>query len=170
MAAGATYTPIATTTLGSNALSYTFTSISGTYTDLILVANAKSTQTGSAANGMRITYNGDTATNYSETYLYGDGTTASSSRSTSQAYLTFGDLPQASNTAWNINITHIMNYANTTTYKTSLTRGNIATVATLATVGMWRSTSAITSIKIERDGSNLLAAGSTFTLYGIVAA
>jgi len=63
-----------------------------------------------------------------------------------------------------------MNYANTTTYKTSLTRGNIATVATLATVGMWRSTSAITSIKIERDGSNLLAAGSTFTLYGIAAA
>ena len=35
MAAGSTYTPIATTTLGSNVASYTFSSIAGTYTDLV---------------------------------------------------------------------------------------------------------------------------------------
>jgi hypothetical protein len=33
-----TYEPIATTTLGSAAADVTFTSISGTYTDLVLVA------------------------------------------------------------------------------------------------------------------------------------
>lgn len=165
-----TYEPIATTTLGSNALSYTFTSIPGTYTDLVLVTNAKSTQTGSSGNGMRITYNSDTATNYSEIYLTGDGTTASSGRVGSQGYLTFGDLPQTSNTAWNANVAHIMNYSNTTTYKTSMNRSNIATLATQITIGLWRSTAAITSIKIERDGTNSIAAGSQFTLYGIKAA
>jgi hypothetical protein len=170
MPAGSTYEPIATTTLGSNQTSYTFNSISGTYTDLVLVSNVKSTQAGTGANGMRVTINGDTGSNYSDTGLSSDGTTASSGRSTSQAYFIAGNLPQASNTAWAVNITHFMNYSNTTTFKTMITRGNIANVVTEALVSLWRSTSAITSIKIERDGTNQLASGSMFTLYGIKAA
>jgi hypothetical protein len=43
MAAGNTYTPLATQTLGSAAASVTFSSISGAYTDLVLVLNIKST-------------------------------------------------------------------------------------------------------------------------------
>ena len=42
-------------------------------------------------------------------------------------------------------------------------------VGTEATVNLWRSTSAITSITIQRDTGNLNT-GMTLTLYGIAAA
>ena len=41
MAAGSTYTPLATNTLSSSSASITFSSISGSYTDLVLVMNRK---------------------------------------------------------------------------------------------------------------------------------
>ena len=41
MAAGSTYTPIATTTLGSAQADVTFSSISGSYTDLVLIIGGK---------------------------------------------------------------------------------------------------------------------------------
>jgi hypothetical protein len=45
MAAGATYTPIATYTVsGSSTLTYTFSSIPSTYTDLVLVVNGSSSR------------------------------------------------------------------------------------------------------------------------------
>jgi len=40
MAAGKTYEPIATTTLSSSAATITFSSISGSYTDLVFVSTA----------------------------------------------------------------------------------------------------------------------------------
>ena len=52
----ATYTPIATTTLGSAQSSYTFSSISSAYTDLILIYNGTVTATG---KDVRFYYNGD---------------------------------------------------------------------------------------------------------------
>ena len=75
MAAGSTYTPIATTTLGSAATSYTFTSIPSTYTDLVLVGNLSS----SSNTNISIRIYSDSGTNYSNTYLTGvNGTGASS--------------------------------------------------------------------------------------------
>ena len=81
MAAGATYEPISTTTLGSAVTSFNFNSIPSTYTDLrlVLVATANSTQI-----YPRFQVNSDTGTNYSFTRLRGDGTTASSAANTSQ--------------------------------------------------------------------------------------
>jgi hypothetical protein len=62
-----------------------------------------------------------------------------------------------------------MNYSNATTYKTALARTSEDGVAA-AYVGLWRSTSAITSITIDKGSSDNFASGSTFTLYGIKAA
>jgi hypothetical protein len=61
-----------------------------------------------------------------------------------------------------------MNYANTSTYKTVLTRSNKYDRVG-AIVGLWRSTAAINSITLTAY-SNTYAIGSTFTLYGIAAA
>ena len=169
MAAGSTYTPIATTTLGANASDVTFSSISGSYTDLVVVVMGASTTAGSSTNGLRWQLNGDTGANYSETQIYGDGSTATSTRGTGATDIGAGLLMQTSAGYFATNIISFMNYSNTTTYKTMLTRNGGASVSTAANVALWRSTAAITSIKFYRL-TDQLKAGSTFTLYGIAAA
>ena len=165
----ATYEPIATTTLGSAQSSVSFTSITGSYTDLIVVANIAQA---AGNNSLRYRFNSDTGSNYSYTIISGDGTSASSGRDSN---LTSG---LAANTAGSTSlellvIFQILNYSNATTYKTTLGRGNRASSATDATVGLWRSTNAITSVEVAMGStfpSNNFASGSTFTLYGIKAA
>jgi len=161
MAAGSTYTPIATNTLASTATNLTFSSIAGTYTDLVLIANFKS----SATDGISVQFNGDTATNYSWTLLYGTGSVAGSARYSNQTGVTIG-YTTASN--FNTTICQIANYSNTTTNKTLISKGSSADYENDNMVGLWRSTAAITSIKINCTGT--LQIGSTFTLYGIAAA
>jgi hypothetical protein len=80
----ATYEPIATTTLGSAATTITLSSIPSTYTDLRLVTVLSNN--GAGGDSLYITCNGDAlgATSlYSETRLRGDGSTATSARSSS---------------------------------------------------------------------------------------
>lgn len=157
-----TYDSIATTTLGSNT-TVTFSSIPQTYTDLILVTDT----TGTTNGAMDVRINGDSSAVYSRTGLYGDGTTAGSYRNTG---LTYG-LISAGTSGRSISITHFMNYSNSTTYKSFLTRGGSAATDTGAAVYLWRSTSAITSLVLTGDpiGSNI-GAGSVLTLYGIKSA
>jgi hypothetical protein len=161
-----TYVPIATTTLGGTVGSYTFTSIPSTYTDLVLITNLS---TDSATQFDLRVGNGsiDTGSNYSITYLLGGGTTASSSRDSNATAAYSG---YTSTTALNkMHIFQFMNYANTTTYKTTLLRYSAAETASTAVVSLWRSTLAINTIQIIANGNNLTS-GSTLTLYGIKAA
>jgi len=163
MATGSTYTPIATQTLGSAATSVTFSSISGSYTDLVLAISAQDT----AGNTFAFQFNSDTGTNYSRTRLLGDGSVASSARTSNASSMVFNYIGTTTS-EFSASIAHIMNYSNATTYKTALVRSNAAPVGTSASVGLWRSTSAITSITI--NAGVIFAIGSTFTLYGIAAA
>ena len=163
-----TYEKIATTTLSSNQGTVTFSSIPQTYTDLVLITNAK--QTAVSGSNPKFRINSDSASNYSYTYLMGDGTSASSSRLSNVLYgelsLRGGSL--LSTNFSNNSITHFMNYSNTTTNKTILGRSNDAGVSTELGVNLWRSTSAITTIEVLIT-SNAFAIGSTFNLYGIQA-
>jgi hypothetical protein len=162
MAAGSTYTPLATQTLGSDTATVTFSSISGSYTDLVLVVGG-----GLASQGaMQIRFNSDTASNYSVTRLYGDGSTATSDRFSSQTSLDLGFLQGNLN---NNSIIQIMNYSNATTYKTVLNRWNTPAYVA-AVVGLWRSTSVINALSIYNSTGINLKSGTTFTLYGIAAA
>jgi len=173
MAAGSTYTPIATQTLGSAAASVTFSSISGAYTDLVLVASILNSGTAANAVLYRVgTGSLNTASNYSTTFLEGSGTAAASERTTGQAYnYVTGNGIATNTTTPNIAIINFQNYANTTTYKISLSRFNGPSGAEVnATVSLWRQTTAIDTIQIYLSGSVNLATNSTFTLYGIVAA
>ena len=166
MAAGSTYTPITTTTLTSNATTVDFTSISSSYTDIIISIQAKWTGTGSSSFCMR--FNADGNTNYSHTQMYGTGTSASSNRNSNEAQMPIG---QITSTGWNSTRFHVMNYANSTTYKTSFSKTDTDSI-TLSGVGLWRSTSAINQITLGYfdGGVGQFASGSTFTLYGITAA
>ena len=164
-----TYEPIATTTLGSAAATVTFSSISGSYTDLVLVCNGGVT---TASANAHLRFNNDTGSNYSDTNLTGSGSAASSSRSTNQTSIILNSYGYPENDMnWNC-LAYIMNYSNTTTYKTLLSRSNQADNGVSALVGLWRSTAAITSIDIISifSGSPQFSIGTTFTLYGIKAA
>lgn len=164
MAAGNTYTQIASTTLGSSASSVTFSSIAGTYTDLVLMVAG----TASGGDDILMQFNSDTANNYSYTILYGNGTAAGSTRGSSGTSI-FVDYYGSMGTGQNNRIININNYSNTTTNKTSLIRANNAASGTDAIVGLWRSTSAINAIQLFMPSATF-STGTTFNLYGISAA
>jgi hypothetical protein len=169
MPAGSTYTPIATTTLGSAASSVSFNSFAG-YTDIVIVAFAKATN--AADTSLAFQVNGDTGSNYSNTRLQGAGSTAVSERSSNQTSGNFsGNSFRIADTTGNFSpiIFNMMNYANTTTNKTFIARGNNASAGLGASVTLWRSTSAITSITIFPPAGQI-DTGSRFTLYGIASA
>ena len=158
-----TYTPIATYTLGSATATVTFSSIPSTYTDLVLVASY-SAATNSTGNSF--TFNNDTGTNYSNTTLFGNGTNPGSQIVTNQTgiqgfYYSFSEITTG--------IINIMNYSNTTTYKSCLVRSADANGYIIQRAGLWRSTAAINRLDITNSGGNF-ATGSTFTLYGILSA
>jgi hypothetical protein len=153
----ATYEKIATATSSNNS-TITFSTIPGTYTDLVLIINGA--LSGSAIKSVE--FNSDTAANYSCTALYGTGSSAISARY-AQPYL---DVANAAANQF-VTVVQFMNYANTTTYKTYLSRQGAASTSTEAIVGTWRSTSAITTIDIKTSSNNF--GTSTFALYGIKA-
>jgi hypothetical protein len=160
-----TYDSIATTTLSVGTATVTFSAIPATFTDLVLVFS------GTAATGstdsISIRFNGDTATNYSFTNLSGNGSAASSARSSSDTSIAPALITstEVSNNIWNI-----FNYSNTTTFKNVLVRANIAGASTRASVGLWRKTpEAISSITLTIVGGQNFASGCTFSLYGIKA-
>ena len=164
-----TYTPIATTTLGSAAADITFTSISGAYTDLQLVVNVAGAS--SSGGTLHCQVNSDTGNNYSFTYLAGNGSAASSGRLSGTNRMLLSDyVVGLSASSPTMAIGSFMNYSNTTTYKTMLSRGSGASTLVDAGVSLWRSTSAITSITIYISGSRTLSSGTTATLYGVKSA
>ena len=93
-AAGSTYTPIATTTLGSAAADVTFSSISSAYTDLFLAINCGA----AGVTDMGIRFNSDTGSNYSLTYIRGTGSAASSGRASNATVMRVGNIYTALDT------------------------------------------------------------------------
>jgi hypothetical protein len=173
MAAGNTYVAIATQTLSSAAASVTFSSISGAYTDLVVSMSLLANGTSNNSDGLRFQLNGDTASNYSATWLSNSSSSAISSRESSATKGRCGNISQTTNDVGTA-IVQFLNYSNSTTYKTVLGRsGNLNTNGdsnVFTSVSLWRSTSAITQIVFSSSGSANFPIGSTFTLYGIAAA
>lgn len=171
MPASNTYESITSTTLTNTVSELTFSSIPQTYTDLVIVTSAGVTSGNPAA---LIKFNSDSGSNYSQTYLYGNGTSAGSSRLTSQTSLQASPYIGLSTTLANwISIINVMNYSNTTTNKTIIYRTNNGSSSTYPgadiNVGLWRSTAAISTITFSLASTTFLS-GSTFSLYGIKAA
>lgn len=156
-----TYEKIATNTLTSNTATVTFSSISGSYTDLVVIISGYMTS-GAGYGFVRV--NGDTGSNYSRTFIQGDGSSVISSRGSSdnQTYITMYNT-NSTNAIFNF-----MNYSNTTTYKTYLSTDGGTEGSVIITANLWRSTSAITSISFIAV-SNFIS-GTTFNVYGILKA
>lgn len=167
MPAGATYEPIATTTLGSNQQFIDFTSIGSGYTDLRIVVFGKSASD-YASVGFRL--NGDTGSNYSSTRLYGTGGAAASQRIANSSYADISGWNGFMTSQVSMVTMDLFSYAGSTN-KTAL--GTAATDlngsgAVERVVSLWRSTAAVTSIRLMCAGSAVnFASGTTATLYGI---
>lgn len=162
-----TYVALDKVTVGTATSTITFTGINQGYTDLVLVYAGS---TASAANMFVRVGNGslDTGSNYSLTQMVGSGSSASSSRLTSQTEIKITEgLFVNTNEQCNI-IMNFQNYSNATTYKTLLSRANSAAIGVQGQASVWLSTSAINTISVY--ASQNFNTGTTVSLYGIAAA
>jgi hypothetical protein len=164
----ATYTLIEAKTLASSAASVTFSAIPATYTDLVVRLSARSD---SATVNIKITFNSDTATNYSQTYIIGDGSAASSGRQSSiDNFNPYGlnASTYTANTFSNAEI-YIPSYLvsqNKPIGFFGVTENNATSAYMMPSAGLWRNTAAITSVIIAPNNNNFVS-GSSFYLYGI---
>ena len=168
------YESIATQTVGAGGVaSVTFSSIPSTFTHLQIRAFARSA-TAAQTDGLRVRFNGDTASNYARHVLYGDGTSALAAAAASGNLIGLTDITAASATAnaFGVAISDILDYANTNKYKVTRTLGGGDTnSASFGQVdlfsGLWMSTTAINSINIFMNSGANITQYSHFALYGI---
>jgi hypothetical protein len=158
-----TYTLIDSEVLASSATSVTFDSLdtlAADYRDLIIVVEGLGTV---SSQPLEIRFNG-TSTNYNYVRMLGNGSSASSLSASSVDSIFFA---QIKDTARGFGIVQIFDFSQTDKHKSVLTRSNLAVLNVQAHAGRWADTSAITSVTIL--SSSLIAATSTFYLYGIAA-
>jgi len=161
---------IATTTLATTAASIEFTSIPQTYTHLQIRGIARFSGA-TASDNMRLTFNSDTSAVYANHLLLGTGASAVSGNDIGLTYSLISTTPAASTSAniFDASVLDILDYGNTNKFKTirNLT-GYDANGSGYAGFwsGLWRSTSAVTSVKLT-SGSGNFVQYSSFALYGI---
>lgn len=173
----ATYEPIATITLGSAASSIEFTAIPGTFTDLVCVLTGRTDRTATADEALLFRLgNGsaDSGSNYSLTNLLGNGSAALSQRASNQTSAEWGRMnPSASsNTTPSMAILQVMGYANTNVFKTALGISAASAEANPVAryVALWRSTAAVTNLRLAPALGPNFVAGTSASLFGLKAA
>jgi len=166
------YESISTQVLGSDSASVTFSSIPSTYKHLQVRIFGQTNRGTYSYDNAYLRFNSDTATNYADHALYGTGSAASAQAGSTRDNLRLGNgfLGTSTGGTFGINIIDILDYADTNKYKTVRVLGgedaNGSGQVGLAS-GLWRSTSAISTILFGPDSSSLFKAGSSFALYGI---
>lgn len=161
-------TLVSTVTVGSGgAASIEFTGIAGTGKDLLFLFSGRD-NSGGATNDLLLTVNGAT-TGYADRNLAGNGSTALSLSSNSagvRAWQGGNGGASTSNTFSNYQA-YISNYASSVAKSISVDsveENNSSTAVQQIVAGSYSGTSAITSIKIQSSGANLVQY-STASLY-----
>lgn len=155
---------IASTTISTSTVSYTFSNIPSTFTHLRLIGQARSTYAGVQVN-LGVQFNSDTSA------AYWHNNDNSSAKTQIIIGIMDGDSNYFTNTygAWDI----LIPYYRSTTYKSasgtfifnsSTTTGNPVVAAY---GGFWINTSAITSITVAFVSSLSMKSGSQLSLYGL---
>jgi hypothetical protein len=168
-----TYTPIAKRVITSPTTTVTFSNIPSTYTDLVVVCSLIGISTGQGFR-YQVGTSGtiDTGNNYSYTWISGKGTGSPNTASNRVSTTNQGQIGwawQGSSENLSVVTANFQNYSNTTTFKSSIGRTSDVTKEVSAIVNLWRSTNAITDLRLFPSNGYTMAAGSTLTLYGIKA-
>ena len=167
---GATFLIDSVTVGAGGASTVSFSSIPTTYQHLQLRVSVRCSATGSSVSpGIQL--NGDTASNYGQHYIDGNGTSATAGANTPSSnfmYLAATGSSAAAN-IFGVNVLDILDYANTNKYKT----GRSLTGIDFNGSGFidfsshaWRSTAALSSILITAPSSGTFVQYSKFSLYG----
>jgi len=170
-----TYTLIASNTLSSSASSITFSAIPNTFTDLVVKSSARSASSTSDRDGFKLSFNEtlSSSTAYSSTQIYGDGSTASSTRSSNNDYIFLRshlDRNGLTASTFGNSEIYIPNYNASTTHPVGAfgVAENNATAGYLsAEGGLYGTAESITSIKLQTLSGSQFVSGSSFFLYGI---
>lgn len=166
------YDSIATTSVGTAVSSVTFSSIPANYTHLqvrgiIKLAGSNTTRSFFCQVG-----NGTAATTgYSDHFLQGDGSATTSSGAANGSEIPIARTATAGHSSflWGVFVIDIVDYANTSKFKTLRSLGGYeanGTGVVSLTSGNFRSTSAIDTIKLFGSGENI-SPDSFIALYGI---
>ena len=161
--------PIYTQSATGSATSITFNSIPQTFTDLQLVISGR---VPANDDSYILQFNSDTGSNYSWTRLYGTGSGSASDRGSSTTYSLGPSITTASNPAntFGNTMAYIPNYTGSNFKQIiwdGVSEANATSATSMLNAGLWRSTSAITSLRIASFYSGAFNTNSTFTLYGI---
>ena len=167
------YDSIATQTVGSGGTtSITFSSIPSTYKHLQMRFTARSKDNDVNAF-IYMTFNGDTANNYSFHFIRGDGSSASAAGYANQGVIyDTGQVPALAATAnlFGVGVVDFLDYADTNKYKTTRSLNGYdanGSGSVFLESGNWRNTSAISSLTLTTQASQGFAQYSSFALYGI---
>jgi hypothetical protein len=159
--------------LGSNQTSVSFNSISADFTDLVLVASARTDRASQVDDQLQMRFNGVTS-GYGERGLFGNGSSPTSFSNSSQTSIRDIIWTTASNatasTFGNATV-YIPNYRSgnqKSVSSDSVTENNATAASQAIMAGLWSGTDPITSITLSPlNGTNILA-NSTFALYGVL--
>lgn len=178
------YTKILYAELTASAvISYSITSIPSGYNSIRLIVQGKASDTGYGNLYGSVQINSDTtSTNYikQEAYAFSGATKGTDEYGASLdlgpglegfaiSGVAFGNIAGSTTKRGTLDLT-IADYAETNKYKTSYFGiGNTSSnpYGMARNVGIWKSTSAVTSLKIFLNNSQTLGLGTTISLYGI---
>lgn len=167
-----TFTKIASNTVGAGGVaSITFSSIPSTYTDLCIKVSGRVDAAGNYQSIAMAFNGGSPASAFTQRWINGNGSAASSSSYGANTTLYPFYLPAAGATAstFGNGEIYICNYANTSMYKAISCDGVTETNATDARAEfnamLWSSNNAVTSITLY--GNTNFVQYTTATLYGI---
>ena len=170
MPATPTYVLLSQITLAATSSDVTFSNIPAGYHDLAFSISILGT---SNDQSCVMQLNSDTGANYSNVRMAGWGASYGSN-STGTSYIFVSGYNYGVATSGNFTTAQgsIMDYSTTDKHKTTLIRSystrNDGNADTAAGAGRWANTSAVTSIKFYLTSGSFVA-GSTFSLYGLVA-
>ena len=167
------YILLETIALTQSAASVTFDNLpTSGYTDLKIVASARTNDSSTYGDALLVRFNGSTS-NYTSRRLYGTGAGPASVSGTTM-YMGFASSnAQTSSTFGNAEL-YIPNYLSSTAKSSSsdgVSENNSANAIAQFSANLWNpaTQAAITSITILPEVGSSLVAGSTFSLYGIAA-
>jgi hypothetical protein len=163
------YDSIATVTVGSGgAANVTFSSIPSTYTHLQIRGVIRNSN---ADDSSIIRFNSDSGSNYARHFLRGNGSSATAAAASSVSAMEGAYTAYSGTTAnaFSAQVIDILDYANTSKYKTIRVLGGAdlnGSGAVNLVSGLWMNTAAVSTILIAA-GSGNIAEYSQFALYGI---